>query len=241
MTITPDTFVADVATGSPSSVKVFQRYGIDFCCGGRRPLRTASETAGIPLDRLIGDLEEAASVGSKPAVDWTIASLTDLVRHISETYHAPQAEELLRLEDLLTRVERAYSERWPDLVLSLGRVVRTLTTELLLHTDEEEERLFPAIVALENRGRAALHGRSLDRFLEQLEDEHVSVGRLLERLHSLTGGFAPPAGACPTFRALYHGLEDLTTTLKQHVHLENYVLFPRAAALGRARADAEEA
>ena len=241
MTITPDTFVADVATGSPASVKVFQRYGIDFCCGGRRPLRTASETAGVPLDRLIGDLEAAASVGAGPAVDWTVASLTELVQHISKTYHAPQAAELLRLEDLLARVERAHSERWPDLVLSLGRVVRSLANELLLHTDEEEDRLFPAIVALESGSPVAMHGRSLDRFLEQLEDEHVSVGRLLERLDSLTGGFVPPAGACPTFHALYHGLEELSATLKQHVHLENYILFPRAAALGRARADAEEA
>lgn len=241
MTITPETFVADVATGHPSSVRVFQRYGIDFCCGGRQPLRTASETAGVPLDRLIGDLEEATSVLDADRVDWAVAPLTELARHISETYHAPQAKELMRLEDMMARVERAHSDKWPDLVLSLGRVVRSLTHELLVHTDEEEERLFPAIVALEEGGHVALHGRALDRFIEQLEDEHVSVGRLLDRLRSLTGAFVPPEGACPTFRGLYHGLEELSATLKQHVHLENYVLFPRAAALGRARADAGEA
>jgi regulator of cell morphogenesis and NO signaling len=115
-----------------------------------------------------------------------------------------------------------------------------LAQELLFHTADEEQRLFPAIVALERGEAVPLHGRALDRFLEKLEDDHFSVGRMLQQLHSLTGGFDPPEDACNTFRALYHGLHELSDTLKQHVHLENHVLFPRAAALGRARADAVE-
>lgn len=239
MTITPDTFVADVATQNPASIRVFQRYGIDFCCGGRRPLREASQTAGISIDRLLGDLQTAGPV-APGGDDWNVAPLAQVVRHISETYHAPLEGELLRIDAMLTKVEHAHADRWPDLLLSLGRVVRTLAQELTEHTEEEEDRLFPAILALEERQHVALHGRALDRFIEQLEDEHVSVGRLLERLRALTNAFAAPEGACPTFKGLYHALEEFSTTLKRHVHLENYVLFPRAAALGRARADAVE-
>ena len=37
-----------------------------------------------------------------------------------------------------------------------------------------------------------------------------------------------PDSACPTYRALYHGLEEFERDLHHHVHLENNILFPRA-------------
>ena len=43
MTITETTTVADSAAGIPSSVRVFQRHGVDFCCGGRKPLAEEHE------------------------------------------------------------------------------------------------------------------------------------------------------------------------------------------------------
>src|SRR5215216_6740242 len=38
MEITPQTHVAEIVTHNPAATKVFHRYGIDFCCGGKRPL-----------------------------------------------------------------------------------------------------------------------------------------------------------------------------------------------------------
>jgi regulator of cell morphogenesis and NO signaling len=239
MKITPDTFVADVATAQPAAVKVFQRYNIDFCCGGQQPLARASHAAGVPVDQLIAELQSTGQlpVGSR---DWNAAPLSALARHISVTYHGPQAEELGRLGGMMDKVLHVHGERWPALVPPLAQLFHALAQELLFHTADEEQRLFPAIVALERGEAVPLHGRALDRFLEKLEDDHFSVGRMLQQLQSLTGGFDPPEDACNTFRALYHGLHELSDTLKQHVHLENHVLFPRAAALGRARADAVE-
>jgi regulator of cell morphogenesis and NO signaling len=240
MTISPESFVADVATARPAAVKVFQRYGIDFCCGGKQPLRRACATAGVPVERVIAELQATGHRPDAGVQDWSVQPLSSLVRHISENYHAPQAIELERLNAMMDKVERVHGERWPALVPTLAEIVRGLTNELLFHTNEEEDRLFPAILALERKEHVALHGRTLDRFLERLEDEHFTVGRQLEQMRALTGGFLPPDGACNTFRGLYHGLEELSSTLKEHVHLENHVLFPRAAALGRTRADAVE-
>lgn len=240
MTITPDAFVGDIATQLPSAAAVFHRYGIDFCCGGRQPLRTACRDAGVPVDRVIEEMRAAEAPAASRAIDLKEARLSELVLHISTTYHAPLETDLKQLEALLQKVEAAHGTRLPDLVPPLARIVRTLATELASHTAEEEDRLFPTIVALEHHDPALLHGRALDRFIEQLEDEHITVGRLLEQLRALTNGFTPPDDACATFRRLYAGLDEFSATLKQHVHLENYVFFPRAAALGRARADAVE-
>ena len=43
----------------------------------------------------------------------------------------------------------------------------------------------------------------------------------------------PPEGACPTHRALYNGLEEFERALRQHVHLENNIVFPRALEMER--------
>ncbi len=40
MTTTAQT-VREIALNQPSSIRVFERYGIDYCCGGRKPLAEA--------------------------------------------------------------------------------------------------------------------------------------------------------------------------------------------------------
>ena len=46
----------------------------------------------------------------------------------------------------------------------------------------------------------------------------------------MTGSFAPPEGACATWRALYTGLDKFAADLVDHIHIENNVLFPRFTA-----------
>ena len=50
-------------------------------------------------------------------------------------------------------------------------------------------------------------------------------------MRTITGNYEPPADACNTYRALFDGLKELEADLHQHIHLENNILFPRAAAL----------
>ena len=58
--------------------------------------------------------------------------------------------------------------------------------------------------------------------------EHDAAGAALRRLRELTNGYKVPAEACNTWRALWHGLLALETSLHEHIHLENNILFPRA-------------
>jgi regulator of cell morphogenesis and NO signaling len=238
MNITADSFVVDIVATQPSSARIFHRHHIDFCCQGRQSLRLACRSAGAEVDQVLEDLRQnpdPAGVGQR---DWKSASLVDLTKHISASYHAPLLEDLVRVNALLDKVYEAHAAEFQQLLTPLVQLVRGLSQELSFHTNEEEDRLFPAIVAIERCEAVELHGRTLDRFLERLEDEHFLAGRLLRQLSALTDGFKPPRGACSAMVALYHDLEELCATFRVHVHLENHVLFPRAAALGRARADA---
>ncbi len=233
MTITTSTLVADIATSSPATIRVFQRHRIDFCCGGRVPLGEACAAHAIAAPMLIDELE-AALDSPESTVDWTQAPLASLVAHIQARYHRPLDAEIPRLRAMVDKVVSRHGERLPKLAL-LQATFAGLQDELLAHMQKEDAVLFPAILALE-AGAPPDRGAGwtwIDQPIVAMEAEHASAGAALARIAELTDGFVPPEDACPTFRGLYHGLAEFDRDMHVHVHLENHILFPRAAALAR--------
>jgi len=54
----------------PETLAIFHGHGIDSCCGGALPLRTAAERHGVDLERLLEALRaEAGDEGSIPRPD----------------------------------------------------------------------------------------------------------------------------------------------------------------------------
>ena len=236
MTITETTLIADIAADVPSSVRVFQRYGVDFCCGGKRPLAAACQEQGLSFPEIKDEIER---VGAGPAAsqrDWNTASLHDLTEHIVTTYHEPLREEMPRLEAMAARVARVHGQKAPRLLDRIEAIVGELSADLTGHMRKEEIVLFPVIRGIENGATSPM---PLDRPIHVMELEHDRAGELLAELRALTAGYAPPDWACATTRALYQGLAELEASMHVHVHLENNVLFPRAIAL--AATGAEEA
>jgi regulator of cell morphogenesis and NO signaling len=236
MTIAPSAYAADIAAAFPSTIKVFQRHRIEFCCGGNVPLSDICSREHIALAPLIAELE-AALVTAESTTDWTRAPLSALVEHIQRRFHRPLIEELPRLHAMMDRVVSRHGDRHPDVLLPLQSTFVQFAAELAAHTRKEDAVLFPAIVALESGAapRTASDWTWIDQPIAVMEAEHVDAGTALARMAELTGTYTPPQGACPTFRGLYFGLAEIERDTHEHVHLENHVLFPRAAALARAR------
>ena len=235
MNITPDTRVAEIATGNPATIRIFQRFGIDFCCGGKRPLREVCAEKHMTFGELRTALEDAGSAGAAdlPPAD---APLPELIRFILDEYHADLRGELPRLGQMAAKVLDVHGEKHPEVVPMLAATFRELRQELEDHMMKEERVLFPYVVRLEalaasDQGLPASPFGSIQAPIGMMEHEHDVAGRLLARMRELTGGYIPPADACNTFRGLYHGLAELERDLHEHIHLENNVLFPRAAQL----------
>jgi regulator of cell morphogenesis and NO signaling len=232
MQITPDTTVADIATAAPATIRVFQQHRIDFCCGGKVPLSQACAAKGLSTDRLLGELRTATSPDTVER-NWSDAPLTALVEHIQERYHAHLREELPRLDAMLAKVVSRHGDHLPEILLPLQQTFIGLQLELLAHMLKEDRVLFPMIVALD-AGQPLAAGEAaadLAAPIGVMEAEHAGAGAALARMRQLTGGYAPPEWACPTFRGLYFGLSQLEADMHLHVHLENNILFPRAAWL----------
>ena len=41
--------VREIALAQPQAIRVFERFGIDYCCGGRRPLADACAAGNVPF------------------------------------------------------------------------------------------------------------------------------------------------------------------------------------------------
>jgi regulator of cell morphogenesis and NO signaling len=228
MIISETTTVADIVAGLPSSVRVLQRYGIDFCCGARMPLAAACDRQGVAAADVVHAIEAVAAQPSQEDRDWTREPLAALIDHIIATYHNPLREELPRLESMAAKVRGVHGTKAPQLD-RLEAIVSELSAELRRHMTKEEMVLFPVIRTLEGgKGRPPV---SLSAPIAVMEGEHDHAGGLLAELRAITEGYRPPAWACATFRALYQGLSELESEMHLHVHLENNILFPRALRL----------
>lgn len=224
MTITELTPIGEIAAAVPSSVRVFQRYAIDFCCGGSRTLRAACDERHLSFDAVVDAIEASAAVRIDDR-NWTTSPLGELVDHIVTTYHVPLREDLHRLTAMAAKVARVHGTK-ADYLPRIREIVEALATELRDHMRKEEVALFPAIraLAMERAGSPAW----LAAPISVMEHEHDHAGMLLAELRQITRDYTAPEWACATFRALYDGLAELEASMHVHVHLENNVLFPRA-------------
>lgn len=228
MPITADRLVAEIAADIPATISVFQRHRIEFCCGGRIPVREVCERHGLDEYSLLRELEEAATPAEDDR-DWRDASVTALIAHIQQRYHAPLRDELPRLQAMLTRVVERHGDRHGERLYSLRDVFEKLQRDVLSHLHKEDTVVFPFMRRIDaDPSPHVTQATWLTAPVQVMEAEHAAVGAALGRIRSLTDDYVAPAGAGPTFRGLYHGLKQLEADMQVHVHLENEILFPRA-------------
>lgn len=236
MTITQETSVREVAASVPASVRLFEQYGIDYCCGGSKPLGEACQEKGISLEQFLAALQAAGPTAEAPRTrNWDSASLAELIAHILEKHHNYLRTELPRLTQLLSKVVEVHGGRQGESLHPLQDVYSGLRKELEQHMRKEENILFPFIQQIERAQvgaeRLGPRGMSVQNPIGMMEQEHESAGNALRALRRLTADYTVPADGCPTYRALFDGLRALEADLHEHIHLENNILFPKAVQL----------
>jgi regulator of cell morphogenesis and NO signaling len=236
--------VREIALEQPTSIRVFERLGIDYCCGGRKPLTEACSERNLEVAGVVAALESAAKSAAPAGTDWAQASLRQLITHIVTTHHEYVKSELPRLAMLAEKVVNRHGDTQAHLP-ALRSVLAQLDEELIHHLGKEEHILFPYITKLEEAkatGSAAPHGcfGTVAHPIAMMTSEHDAAGQLLAQIEQLTSNFTTPEGACPTYLAFYTGLKEFEQDLHQHIHLENNILFPRAIELEDATLPVEQ-
>lgn len=221
------TTVAEIAIANPGGVTIFNKYNIDYCCGGKTTLSKACDRAGVNTKIVTNELRQAQQ-SYTPGVlhfeTWGASLLTDfIVQH----HHAYVKRTIPLLQELIEKVYSVHGKDHPELK-SVRDAFEELSNELLDHMNKEELVLFPAIRKLFNPSMQSTT-QLLDTHepIHALEDEHERAGDLIKSIRSLTQHYTPPPTACPTYRLTYARLQEFDQDLMQHIHIENNVLFEK--------------
>ena len=220
--------LGELVLEQPRAAALFERLGLDYCCGGHRTLEEACSRNGLDartVGALLSALADEPSGADLDAHDVARARIAELCEHIVTRHHDPLRRDLLRISDLLATVVRVHGKRHREL-LDLQRLFASVRTELEAHLHIEERTLFPACRALDDEGAAGFD-RSL---LVLLEDDHATTGDALCALRELAGGYRTEAALCSTHRTLLRALRAFELDMHRHLHEENNVLFPRVRA-----------
>ena len=237
MTITATKTVGEIAAELPGSTHELEKLGIDYCCGGSRTLGEACVQAKIPVQEALERLDKgaAAATESGEAKGWQNQPLVDLIAHINSTHHVFVRSECPRIQALAQKVVEVHGKNHPEL-LEMQQIFSALSEDLSLHLMKEENILFPCLLRMEESALAgepappAMFGTVMNP-IGMMMQEHDGAGDALRSLRFITSEYKLPEDACASYRTLYEALRGFEADLHQHIHLENNILFPRAAAM----------
>lgn len=240
MSVSTAKTVRELAVEFPSATRVFEKLGIDYCCGGSKSLEEACASANLSAKKVLESLESAERVpAAKQHRNWQTEPLAELIAHIIDKHHKYTREEIARLGPLIDKVCSVHGKNHPEL-FQIRASFEGLAQELSMHMMKEETVLFPYITrmeesVIENESVLPPPFGTVQNPVRMMIHEHDVAGEALRAMRQSSAGYAPPGDACTSFRTLYQAISDLEADLHQHIHLENNILFPRAIAMERDR------
>jgi len=227
-----DETLGELATKDLRKAEVFKKYGLDFCCGGKKTVKEACAEKGLDVTKVEQELQQADKLPVSrplPYNDWSLDFLADYIVNTHHTYVRKT------LPDLLTYAQKVmdvHGGGHPELE-RINQLVKEINAELTAHMVKEEKVLFPYIKALVMAGSdaqplQAAHFGTVQNPINMMEMEHEMVGKNLEEIRELTNNYTLPADACASYSLLYNMLNEFEADLHLHIHLENNILFPKA-------------
>lgn len=227
------TTVGDIVAADFRTASVFEQFGIDFCCGGRRTLAEASRMAGANPDAVVRALDALPPPGDREE-DVTRWPPERLIDYIVSTHHSYMRSALPAIARDLAALVEVHGARHPELS-RVAAYFDQMRSDLDQHLLKEEQVLFPYVRELarweRTTGCSGSPFGTVENPIRMMEREHRDAAEALRLIRELTSGFTVPPDGCATYGACMAELARFERDLHRHVHLENHVLFPQAVGL----------
>jgi regulator of cell morphogenesis and NO signaling len=220
--------LGSIVAGNFKAASVFEKYQLDFCCGGKHTLAKACADKNINLQSVTNELSSMEE-GRTTIKPFNQMSLSELIGYILIHHHFYVKQSMPQILQHLEKVATKHGDRYPYMKKVLS-IFQEVNIEMLHHMQKEEQILFPMIKAADEAtgDSAAALKEKLTMIVSVMETEHESAGGSMEAIRTLTNNYEPPFDACNTFKVSLAELKDFEEDLHKHVHLENNILFPEA-------------
>jgi regulator of cell morphogenesis and NO signaling len=227
--------IGEIVAADYRTARVFEKHGIDFCCGGKVPLEAVCAEKGLDLSALMGELESLQDEPVDRGQNYSSWPLPFLADYIVTTHHAYLKENDGQIAAYTRKIAAVHGEHHPE-VRRIADIFGKIAPDMADHLKEEEEVFFPALKRAVAAGIAGATPDALDReairvSLARLHREHEEIGDAVHEIRRLSGEYAIPDDVCNTFMLTYRKLKEFEDDLHKHVHLENNILFLKAAQL----------
>jgi len=227
--------IGDIVAADFRTATVFEKHGIDFCCGGKVALAAACREKGLELDMITMELEAVQDKPAERNQNYSSWSLPFLCDYIVNTHHAYLRENDEQIVAYARKIADVHGSHHPE-VIRIATIFEKIAADMVGHLKEEEEVLFPAI---KRADAARISGFTADAAdleairvsLLTLHREHEEIGDAIHEIRHLAKDYAIPDDVCNTFMLTYKKLREFEDDLHKHVHLENNILFLKAAQL----------
>jgi regulator of cell morphogenesis and NO signaling len=234
-TITPDRAIGEIVADDYRTAKVFEKYGIDFCCGGKAALAATCTERGIELVTIMGELEALKSESGERSLNFATWDLPFLADYIVNVHHSYIKENNGQILDYANKIAAVHGAKHPE-VIKIATIFDKIAIDLAPHLKEEEGVLFPIIKRVDATKKAGASPESediekIDHLLKKLVHEHEEIGDAVHTIRQLAKDYSVPDDVCNTFMVTYQKLKEFEDDLHKHVHLENNILFLKAAHL----------
>jgi regulator of cell morphogenesis and NO signaling len=227
--------LADIVTRNFKVAGIFEKYDLDFCCGGNKTISQACLENGTDPKTVYTEIEkmESVKVEIPERVDeWGLDFIAD---YIINNHHKFVRYMIPIISSHSEKVASAHGKNHPE-TIKVANIFSAVYKELKQHMMKEEEILFPYIKYLVRveKGEAKFEKPYFGRIgnpINMMELEHQSAGESMYSIRRLTNSYAIPSDACNTYKVCLKELKEFEEDLHKHVHLENNVLFPKSVLL----------
>lgn len=227
--------IGEMVASDYRKAEVFRKYGLDFCCGGKKTLEKACEKKGldvVEVKKALKAVEDDFTTNTEDYNSWELDFLAD---YIINKHHKYIENSHPMLFEFSQKVARVHGSRHAE-VVDIAHYYNEVAEELQLHMHKEEMILFPYIkeLAIAKRNGTPMERPqfgSIQNPINMMEAEHESAGGNMEKIRELSNNFTPPEDACNSYRVLFAKLKEYEADLHHHIHLENNILFKKAIEL----------
>ena len=98
--------VGDLVVEKPGRSRVFQKLGIDFCCGGKKTLAQVCRERNLEPAEVLAQLTSEA--GPEGRSSWADAPLAAVCDHVESKHHGFLRSELPRLQAMVDKVTMVF-------------------------------------------------------------------------------------------------------------------------------------
>jgi regulator of cell morphogenesis and NO signaling len=231
-----DETLGEIAVKDLRKAEVFKKYGLDFCCGGKKTVKEACAEKGIDVTKVEQELRDSDNKSfntrSLPYNDFSLDFLAD---YIVNMHHSYVKKSIPDLRNYASKVAKVHGNHHPEL-LEINQLTQEVCDEMTEHMGKEENVLFTYIkqlVEADEKGVPVPGGKSnlIENEINTMEAEHEVVGRNMEKIRELSKNYTLPEDSCASYAFLFKSLEAFESDLHIHIHLENNILFPKALKL----------